>query len=121
MYGRERSVHSSHFQVLAETGFAGIVVWVGLFATALCVALRVRRRASAAGLSAADTHFLLTASNALIASMCGFLVGGSFVALALNDLTWLTFALIAALDYLSIRIVAGGAAEVSGTARPGVH
>jgi hypothetical protein len=31
-------------------------------------------------------------------SMVGFMVGGSFLALALNDLTWLTFALLAALD-----------------------
>ena len=33
--------------------------------------------------------------------MFGFLAGGSFIALALNDITWLTFALIAALDLIS--------------------
>ena len=34
--------------------------------------------------------------------MTGFVVGGAFLALALNDLTWLTFAMVAALERLSL-------------------
>ena len=44
---------------------------------------------------------MFTCANALMTSMSGFIVGGSFLALALNDLTWLTFALVAALDRIS--------------------
>jgi hypothetical protein len=42
-----------------------------------------------------------TYGNALIASLSAFLVGGSFISMALNDLTWLTFAVIASLDRIS--------------------
>jgi hypothetical protein len=56
-------------------------------------------------LSPGDQHFLFTMANALTVSMCGFIVGGSFIAGMLNDLTWLTFALVAALDRLSARMI----------------
>ena len=104
-YGRGRAVHSSHFQVLAEQGFAGAAVWTGLFGYACLVCLRVRRRALRAARSPDDQHFLFTMANALLTSMVSFLVGGSFLALALNDLTWLTFALVAALDRLSLKLL----------------
>jgi probable O-glycosylation ligase (exosortase A-associated) len=105
-YGRGRSVHSSHFEVLAELGFFGAAVWIGLFLYAFVVAFRVRRIARLPGLPQASAHFLMTTSTALLASMVGFLVGGSFIALALNDLTWLTFSLVASLDRLSKQLSA---------------
>jgi probable O-glycosylation ligase (exosortase A-associated) len=108
-YGAGRAVHSSHFQVLAETGFAGAVVWIALFAYASFVCLRTRRRALTSGCSPDDERFLFTMSNALLASMSSFLVGGAFLALALNDLTWLTFGLISALDRLSAKLLASPA------------
>jgi hypothetical protein len=37
-------------------------------------------------------------------SMTGFLVGGSFLAMALNDVTWLTFAVLAALDRIAVQL-----------------
>jgi putative inorganic carbon (hco3(-)) transporter len=117
-FGTGRSVHSSHFQVLAEMGFPGAIIWVGVFVLAFRIAWRIRRRASNPGLTDADQHFLFTTSNALVASMAGFLVGGAFVALALNDLTWLTFALLAALDRLSVRLLAGEATETQSAELP---
>jgi putative inorganic carbon (HCO3(-)) transporter len=100
-FGHRRSVHSSHFQVLAETGILGACAWVFLLGYAFWVAFRIRRRSTRPGLSADDRVTFLTAGNALIASMMAFVVGGSFIALALNDLTWITFALVAALDRIS--------------------
>lgn len=97
-YGRQRAVHSSHYQVLAELGLPGAVVWFGLLAYSFGVGLKVRARAKSAGLPAESREFMFTCANALMTSMAGFAVGGSFLALALNDLTWLTFALFAALD-----------------------
>jgi probable O-glycosylation ligase (exosortase A-associated) len=104
-YGHERSVHSSHFQALAETGYLGFAIWGTLFLVALWTVLRIRARAQHAALSPADRHFLFTMANALAVSMCGFVVGGSFIAGMLNDVTWLTFALVAALDRLSARMI----------------
>jgi putative inorganic carbon (HCO3(-)) transporter len=100
-FGQQRSVHSSHLEVLAETGFVGAAVYTGLFAYAIYVALRVRARSRRPSMPPQVRYFLFTSANALLASMVGFLVGGAFIALALNDLTWLTFALVAALDRLS--------------------
>lgn len=105
LYGHGRAVHSSHFQVLAETGFPGSVTYVGLFGYAMFACLVVRRRSRQQGLSQEDSRFYFTAANGLMASIAGFLVAGSFIALALNDLTWLTFALVAALDRLSAAAV----------------
>ena len=103
-YGEDRDVHSSHFQVLAEQGFLGAAAWVLQFSMALYLAWRVRRRAKSPELLPATRTFLVTVSTALIVSMVGFLVAGSFVSAALNDLTWLTFALLAALDVMSQRM-----------------
>ena len=43
--------------------------------------------------------------------MTGFLVGGSFLALALNDITWLTFGIVAAADRISLTLCAEPVAE----------
>ena len=105
-FGRGRAVHSAHVQVFAEQGFFGALVWAGLFAWALIACLRVRARSFNERLSPQDSKLLFTSANALIVSMTGFLVGGSFLALALNDITWLTFGMVAAVDRLSVRMCA---------------
>lgn len=100
-YGTERSVHSSHFQVLAELGYAGLALWVGLFAYASAACLRMRSVAARlAGLSDEDRHFYVTMSTALVVSMLAFVIGGAFLAAAFNDLTWLVFGAVAALHRL---------------------
>jgi putative inorganic carbon (HCO3(-)) transporter len=103
-YGRRRAVHSSHFQVLAEMGYLGAFVWVSMFAYAFWIGLVVRGRSRTPGLSPPNARFMFTVATALIASMTGFVVGGSFISLALNDLTWVTFAMMAALDRMSARL-----------------
>jgi putative inorganic carbon (HCO3(-)) transporter len=119
-YGHNRSVHSSHFQVLAENGFVGFAVWTLMFIMAFRYTFRARGRARLAGLSAQEQRFLFTMSNALIVSMMAFLVGGAFIALSLNDLTWLTFALVASLDRLSAGMIvaADSASERDAGRRP---
>jgi putative inorganic carbon (HCO3(-)) transporter len=101
-FGRQRAVHSAHFQVFAELGFLGAAVWLAMFGYAFFACLRVRARSRLAHLQPDDAHVLFTLANALLTSMTGFVVGGAFLALALNDLTWLTFAMVAALDRLSL-------------------
>jgi putative inorganic carbon (hco3(-)) transporter len=102
-YGRERSVHSVYYQVLAELGFPGAAVWAFLLLYSLFACWRIRARASSPDLPDDAREFVFTSANALMVSMTGFMVGGSFLTLALNDLTWLTFGLIAALDRWSSR------------------
>jgi probable O-glycosylation ligase (exosortase A-associated) len=97
-YGRGRSVHSSHYMVLAELGYPGAAVWGSMLIGSFLIGWRTRARAWSPDLPEDARNFVFTCSNALMVSMAGFTVGGSFLALALNDLTWLTFALLAALD-----------------------
>jgi len=101
-YGHNRSVHNSHLQVLAEQGFLGFAVWCWLFIDSLLLCVRLRSKAKKA-LAAApdDARFVLIMANALIASMMAFIVGGTFIAMALNDLTWVTFGLVVGLDRLA--------------------
>ncbi len=100
-YGFKRSVHSSHVQVFAELGILGALIWVGLFAYATYVCLRIRAQSMDPALPPQQRRFFFTMANALLTSMVGFATGGAFLALALNDLTWLTFGMVAALDRLS--------------------
>src|SRR5262245_56718438 len=103
-FGHNRAVHSSHFQVLAELGYPGAAIWIGEFGLAFIVALRVRRKSRTPGLSPQASRLLATVSTSIIVSMAGFLVGGSFLAMALNDVTWLTFAILAGLDRVATRM-----------------
>ena len=97
-YGHRRSVHSSHVQVFAELGLFGLLIWTAMFTWAIFLCLRIRAQSSDPSLSAERSQFLFTIANGLLVSMVAFITGGAFLALALNDLTWLTFAMIAALD-----------------------
>jgi putative inorganic carbon (HCO3(-)) transporter len=105
-FGRGRAVHSSHFQVLAEVGYPGITAYAMIFSYALYVAWRIRRRSFDKSLSPGASRFLFTVSVALMTSIVGFLVGGSFVSLALNDLTWVSFGMLVSLDRLSLKMLA---------------
>jgi probable O-glycosylation ligase (exosortase A-associated) len=105
-FGSKRAVHNSHVQVLAELGYLGETAWAGLFVYAFIVCLRVRSRSKTAHLDTRTAYFLFTTANGLLTSMTGFLIGGTFLSLALNDLTWLTFGMVAAVDRMSARCIA---------------
>jgi putative inorganic carbon (HCO3(-)) transporter len=100
-YGHRRAVHNSHVQVLAELGYFGAAVWSGLLLYSYFACMRVRARSRAPGISPEMGQFLFTSANGLLTSMTGFVIAGSFLSLALNDVTWLTFAMVAALDRIS--------------------
>jgi putative inorganic carbon (hco3(-)) transporter len=100
-YGQNRSVHSSHFQVLAELGFPGLALWLSTFAIAFITAFRLRRIAKNPSITPEQSNILASVSTAIICSMTGFIVSGSFIALALNDLIWMEFALLASTDIMA--------------------
>jgi O-antigen ligase len=94
-------VHNSHLQVLSEEGFAGFTLWVLAFVYAFWICLRMRFSAiKLPGLAEEDRTYFMTMSTAFAASMVAFLVGGTFIAVSNNDLTWMTFGAVAALDRL---------------------
>jgi probable O-glycosylation ligase (exosortase A-associated) len=109
LYGHNRSVHSSHLQALVEAGIGGGIAYAGVCGCALWAAWVSRRRSSHPALTPHEQRFLWTMSNALIASLVAFLVGGAFIAMALNDLLWFEAALAASLDLVSRRLVAASA------------
>jgi O-antigen ligase len=113
-FGTERSVHSSHFEALAENGFFGFAVWIGLFIMAIRSCLRVRKLAMTRLQGTPEGTFFWTMGGAMIISMVAFLVGGSFIALTLNDLTWITFGLVAALETICLKTVSERAGEPVG-------
>jgi probable O-glycosylation ligase (exosortase A-associated) len=99
-YGRHRAVHNSHLQVLVELGIAGFLLWLFLFGYAVFAALRLRRAGRDPARSEEDRRFCFTVGNAFLTSIAGFLVGGTFLSMALNDATWFIFAFVAAADRL---------------------
>ena len=104
-------VHSSHLQALTEAGVIGAAAYIGLFAAALRAAFRIRRRGRQQNLSQDDQVLFGTCGNALIVSMTAFLVGGSFVWMALNrsDVVHICFSGIIGSD-LGPRLRTDGAA-----------
>lgn len=99
-FGSGRSVHSSHFQALAEMGYLGALIWVSLFTCAILLSLRIRAFGKTSGLPPDEARFYTTTGNALVVSMVAFIVGGAFIALMNNDITWYTFGMVAAVDRL---------------------
>lgn len=100
-YGRSRSVHSSHFAVLAETGWPGLMLWFAMFVVSFFKLFAGRARAlkNIKGNPRAELYLFLT--NALICSQIVFLAGGSFYEMPYNDLTWMTFGIVIAVSRLT--------------------
>lgn len=97
-YGRARALHSSHLQVLAEQGFLAFFVWVWLFVSAFASCRRIRKLASRELAGTSDAALFCNLAQAFTVSMVTFLIGGAFLNLALNEITWNTFALVAAME-----------------------
>ncbi len=52
-------------------------------------------------------RFFWAISGAFAVSMVSFLIGGSFIAMALNEISWITFALVAAMEQVALKTFAG--------------
>ena len=101
-YGRFRTVHSSHFQVLAEGGFIGVILWLSLFFVSVKQMLFIRRRNKEYA-DDKEKFFYYSSANMIIASQAVFFVGGAFYAQAYNDIIWLIWALSASLHLIYIK------------------
>ena len=99
-YGYYRSVHSSHFQILSDTGYPGILTWVLLLTLSLRKLWLVRKACKTRYKDEPYAEFYLGLSNTLMASMFVFILGGAFYEFGYNDITWLTFGLVIATETL---------------------
>jgi putative inorganic carbon (HCO3(-)) transporter len=106
-FGKSRSVHNSHLQVLTEAGMLGFVIWLFMLFYAIVLGLRVRRRGRSPGCSNGVLYTSL--AEGLTAAMVAFIVGGTFTAIAWSDFVWCVLAIVAALDRVSLAEVSSPA------------
>jgi O-antigen ligase len=79
------AAHNTFIQVGAELGVPGMLLFIGVIATAFRSLRRVTRRSARAGPAAADLSRL---SQALTAALIGFVVGSFFLSLAYMDMLY---------------------------------
>lgn len=97
-YGRFRSVHSSHFQILAEAGYLGFFIWILLLLVSYWKLFKINNQAKEYIKDQETQRFYIAISNMLICSMTVFIVGGAFYEYAYNDIIWLIFGLTIAVE-----------------------
>jgi len=96
-YGWGRSVHSVWFGVVAELGYVGLFLYVFQVFLALLACRRVRRAARRNPTISHLEHFALAHEMSIVA----FVVGGTFVPLAFNEMLWHIIGLTIALEKLA--------------------
>ena len=97
-YGHYRSVHSSHFQILTESGYAGAALWILLIFTAWSKQLKIRKLSMTAANKLSNPQFYGDAASMLICSQIVFVLGGAFYEWAHNDIIWLSWGITIALE-----------------------
>lgn len=105
-YGYFRTVHSSHFEVLAEAGFMGAFVWLCLFIIAFKKCLYVRKAFAKEKKNKASAKLYFVTANMCLAIMVTFFIGGSFYAMSYTPIIWLTFGMIVSLEHMTRRKMA---------------
>ncbi|MCP5208396.1 MAG: O-antigen ligase family protein [Hahellaceae bacterium] len=94
--GKNHAVHSTWFQILAETGFVGLSLFISLLVGAFKLALRSLRRIDLA------THLdssLKVMARALLSGLVGFCVSGTFLTQGFIWPLYILMALTIALDH----------------------
>ena len=119
--GRAYVAHSTWFQVLAETGFPGLFVFVSMVGLAFGRLLVVRRRLEAVG----TAPLWQRTATSLLAALVGFVVAGTFLSQAFAWPIYVITALSAALYHCT---VGGGSpipspdrGDLRPTRRPAAH
>lgn len=99
-YGLFRSVHSSHFQMLVDSGYLGLFIWVLLFFISYTKLWKIKHIIKSKIDDEVKSKFYTDLANMLICSQTVFLLGGAFYEFAYNDITWITFALVISIENL---------------------
>ena len=93
-YNRRRSVHSSWFGILADTGYPAFALFLFILFSSLWSCRRVRRMAKRGEISESLGHYAIGLESALVA----FMVGGTFVPFHYVEMLWHFLALTMALE-----------------------
>ena len=93
-YGRNRSVHSSWFGILADNGYPAFVLFLFLLFSSIRSCRRVRRMAKRGEIPESLGHYGIGLETALVA----FMVGGTFVPFHYVEILWHFLALTMALE-----------------------
>lgn len=106
-FGVYRSVHSSHFQILADAGYFGAIIWITLLTLSYLRLFAIRRRAREMLEDEGLKKFYHDITSMMICTMTVFIVGGAFYEFAYNDVLWLMFAMIIALEKILQKDMSG--------------
>lgn len=83
-FGRNRSVHSSWFGVLADLGYSGFVVYLMMLVLAMLATQRVVKLARQPGVPPELGDYALAIQTGLVV----YIVGGSFVTFQYREILW---------------------------------
>ena len=119
-FGKRKAVHSVHFQALANTGYAGALVWIVLALATTSLLLAVRRRSQHLALTLEQQKFLEINSSSLLCALAVFYVGGSFYNHMYVEYFWIIPVLAESLSRISLKMIAdsGDRPESSGRTGP---
>jgi O-antigen ligase len=93
------AAHNSFIEIGAELGLPGLVLFVGVIASAFASLRRVARYGRRMGASALGVARL---AQTLMAALVGFVVGGFFLSLAFSDMLYTLAALAVALEKVTL-------------------
>jgi len=93
-----RTAHNTFMLLLAELGLVGLALWIGLFYVAIKIVVLAARRYR----DRPDGEVAYEWARALLACLCGLIVGTSFLSLGYHPVVWAILALPGAY-YLSAR------------------
>ena len=114
-WDRGHDAHSIFFQVLAEHGFTGIVLYTALIVSTLMVLRRIRAEAKIRGREEIDTY-----ANMIEVSLLGYIASGLFNSLSYFDLFYHLVAITAILRGLVSTVDAAAVGtEIVAPGRPG--
>jgi putative inorganic carbon (hco3(-)) transporter len=101
IFGRERSVHSTYFGVLAELGYPGLILFVTILGCSFTACGRVRRLA----LCNQVPIELGNAARALETSLIAYVIAGAFLPSQYNEMFWHLIGLTVALRGIALQEV----------------
>ena len=114
--GMAKAVHSTWFQVLAETGFPGLVLFLALVLVTLRGGVAMLRRLRGLGTPAGVV--LADRVEALVAALAGFMVSATFLTQAFTWPLYLLIALLVAARQIAGTLYSGGTSPARGAPYP---
>ena len=93
LYGVNRVVHSTHFQILSENGYVGIIIWITLIIVSYRRLFRLRRLAINDEKKFESPLFYKQVCEALLCSQTVLLFGGPFYSFLYADHIWVIYSL----------------------------